>query len=253
MANIYRKTLLVVATATLGQVGAWAQSTPLIGDAFFALGNGNNFGGNPSINVGGANGFRGLLQFDLSSLPPGTTGSSVSSASLHLYVSRVGVAGPIDVSAARSSWAESTVSGLNAPAPVVLVAGPINVSAANSYLSIPVTSQVVAWLNGSPNNGFVIQGLASTSVFFDSKEANPTSGGTSHQAVLEIDLFGAFGATGATGPTGVTGPTGPSGAAGASGVQGAPGVTGVTGPAGATGSTGAAGPAGPGESQELLV
>ncbi len=245
MANIYRKVLLAVAAAALGQVGAWAQSAPLTGDAFFALGNGNNFGGNPNINVGGANGFRGLLQFDLSSLPPGTTGSNVSNASLHLYVSRVGIAGSIDVYSAGAPWTESAVNGLNAPAPVTLVAGPVNVSASNSYIVIPVTNQVVAWLSGSPNNGFVIQGLASTSVFFDSKEANPTSGGTSHQAVLEINLSGASGATGATGATGVTGSNGPTGPDGPSGAQGAPGVTGTTGPAGATGSAGAPGPAGP--------
>src|SRR6266404_4058942 len=134
MANIYRKSLLVLATASVWQAASWAQSVPLAGDAFFAIGNNTNFGGNPSINVGGNSGFQGLLQFDLSLLPPGTTASSVSNASLRLYVGRVGVAGSIDVFAANGAWIESTVNGSNAPASGALVAGPISVSTPNIFI-----------------------------------------------------------------------------------------------------------------------
>ena len=50
------------------------------------------------------------------------------------------------------------------------------VSVAGSYISIPVTNQVQAWLNGAPNYGFIVSAAsASTSVFFDSKEASATS------------------------------------------------------------------------------
>ena len=249
MANIYRKSVLrrslMVLTATaLWQASAWAQSVPLAGDTFFASTNSSNFGGNPNINVGGPSEFQGLLQFDLSFLPAGTTASSISNASLRLYVSRVGVAGSIDLYAASAPWSESTVNGPNAPAPGILVAGPISISVPNTYVVIPVTSQVVAWLNGSPNNGFLIVATPSTSVFFDSKESNPASGGTSQQAVLEINLFGASGPTGPTGPTGAIGVMGPAGATGPRGVTGAPGSTGITGPSGPTGATGALGAAG---------
>lgn len=242
MIIIHRKILLALAAAAIWQASAGAQSVPLTGDAFFASGNITNFGGNPSINVGGPNGFQGLLQFDLSFLPAGTTPGMVSNAILRLYVSRIGVAGSIDVYAAGSAWSESTVQGANAPVPGSLVAGPISVAMPNTYVDIPVTSQVLSWLSGNPNNGFLIKAFpSSTSVFFDSKESNPTPGGTSHQAVLEVNLFGQSGLPGPTGPRGVTGSTGPVGAIGTQGPRGPSGSTGATGPRGATGNAGAQG------------
>ncbi len=256
MAIMDRKCLLVLAIGAFGQAAAWAQSVPLVGDAYFAIGNTNNFGGTVTVNVGGVNGNQGLFQFDLSLLPPGTTASSVSSASLRIYVDRIGVGGGINVYAANAPWLESGVTGApnNFPGPGPLVAGPISVTVANTYVVIPVTNQVMSWLNGNPNDGFLVQATpSSSSLFFDSKEANPTSGGTSHQAVLEINLFGSAGTSGAQGvkgPTGVTGPTGPAGNLGAQGAAGsgaAPGSTGPignTGPAGLAGSTGITGQTG---------
>jgi hypothetical protein len=135
-------------------------------------------------------------------------------ATLRLFVNKVSAPGAVSVYAAASSWSESTVNGVTGtPGAGVLVAGPISVSVAGTYVVIPVTAQVQAWLNGSPNNGFLIQANAlSTSVFFDSKENSATS----HPAVLEVLLAqggvhgpsGAPGAVGATGPTGAIGPTG---------------------------------------------
>jgi len=245
MAKNYTKSPLILAMAAAWQAAAWGQSVPLVADSFFAVGNNTNFGTAVSVNVGGASGFQGLYQFDLSLLPQGTTASSVSNASLRLYLSRVGSAGAINVYAAGGAWTESTVNGSNAPVIVNLVAGPISVTAGNSFIVIPVTSQVISWLNGNPNNGFLIQATpSSTSVFFDSKEANPNTGGTSHQAELEINLFGASGPTGPTGATGPAGALGPTGSAGSAGPQGGPGVTGVTGPTGPTGNVGPAGAAG---------
>lgn len=257
MANVYRKSILILAIAAFCGRTAPAQSVPLVGDAFFATGT-SNFGSNPTVNVGGSNGFQGLLQFDLSFLPPLATAGNISNATLRLYVNRVGVAGSIDVLAASAPWTELTVSGSNAPAAGALIAGSINVSTPNTYISIPVTSQVIAWLSGSPNHGFLLRAFpTSTSVFFDSKESNPTSGGTSHPAVLEINLNGTPGATGATGPQGPRGPAGALGSRGATGFAGgargpsgstgnlgAAGAAGVTGPTGFTGSTGSIGPTG---------
>jgi hypothetical protein len=246
------------------RAAAWAQTVPLVGDTFIAPGTATNFGGTVNVNVGGVAGYQGLFQFDLGSLPPGTIAASVSGASLRLFVNKIGTAGSINVYAATASWTESTVNGLpGGPAPGAFVAGPIGVSVANSYISIPVTAQVQAWLNGAPNNGFIVTATPSTtSLFFDTKESTATS----HPAVLEIDLSGQPGAigapgapgapglTGANGATGATGPQGPAGAAGApgaigpTGAMGATGATGATGPqgpAGATGATGATGPLGP--------
>src|ERR1019366_1138921 len=192
-----RRFLFGIGALALLQTAIWAQTAPLIGDAFIAPGAGSNYGATVSVNVGGPIGYQGLLLFDLSKLPPGTTAANVSGASLRLFLDRAGVAGPINVYAASSPWSESTVNGFSGPGAGALAAGPISVSVAGSYISIPVTGQVQAWLNGAPNYGFIVTtgGVATagspTYVFFDSKENTSTS----HRAVLEIDLTGQAGAT----------------------------------------------------------
>ncbi len=231
-----------IGALALAQAAAWAQTAPLTGDSFIAPGSPNSYGAVVNVNTGGPSGFQGLWLFDLTLLPPGTTAASVSGASLRLFVNKIGTAGAVNLNAVTSPWSESTVNGFSPPGTGALVAGPIGVSVAGSYISIPVTSQVQAWLNGAPNYGLIVTAVGSTSVSFDSKE-NTT---TSHPAVLEIDLIGqpgAAGAQGPQGPTGATGATGPS-PAGPQGVMGATGPTGPTGPTGATGSIGAAGPTG---------
>ena len=203
------------------------------------------------MNVGGISGFQGLFQFDLGSL-----------ASRHHRRQRLGRVPAALRQQNRHRRRYQCLRGHRvldridrqrsgrSPAPGAFVAGPIGVSVASAYISIPVTAQVQAWLNGAPNNGLIVTAAPSTSsLFFDSKESTSTS----HPAVLEIDLSGqpgaigapgpsgATGATGATGPVGAAGPQGPTGAAGA---QGATGPTGAIGPTGATGATGSQGPAG---------
>ena len=232
-----------IGVLALCQAAAWAQSAPLVGDAFFNPGAANNFGATVNINVGGIAGSQGLVQFDLTKLPAGTLASGVMAATLRLFVNKVSTPGAVDVFAAASSWAESTVNGTSGtPGPGALVAGPVSVSVAGTYVVIPVTSQVQAWLSGSPNNGFLIQANpGSTSVFFDSKENSATS----HPAVLEVVLVPQGGAQGPTGAAGAVGATGPTGAVGPTGAPGDTGATGVAGAAGSTGAVGLQGPAGP--------
>jgi hypothetical protein len=247
-----RRVLLGVGVIALCQMGAWAATAPLVADASFANGNAGQFGGTVTVNVGGAAGYQGLLQFDLSKLPPGTTGASVSSATLRLFLKTVGASGSMDVFAANGPWAESTVTGTGgAPTTGNLVAGGVSASVAGSYLVIPVTAQVKAWISGDPNYGFLLQANpTATSVFFDSKESTSAS----HPAVLEIELIGGQGPQGAAGPAGPTGPQGPTGPLGVTGSAGAagaagpagttPGAVGATGPTGLAGPTGATGPTG---------
>jgi hypothetical protein len=226
------------------QAAAWAQTAPLVGDSFITPGSVANYGALVNVEVGGPNGFQGLFLFDLTKLPPGTTAANVSGASLRVFANKITGAPSINVSAATEAWSESTVNGFSGPGVGALVAGPIGIPAAGSYLSIPVTSQVQAWLNGAPNYGFIVTSVSSALVFFDSKETTNTS----HPAVLEIDLYGQPGATGAQGPPGATGATGATGAVGATGPQGAAGAAGADGPVGPTGAlgpTGAAGATGP--------
>ncbi len=238
-----------------------ANTAPLAGDAYISPGDSNPYGALPAINIGGPVQSEGLLLFDLTELPPNTHGSNVSGAKLRIFVDKVTTSGAIDIYAANAAWSESTVNGVSAPVPgagTTIQTG-IPVNTAYQYIEIDVTSQVVAWLNGSPNNGFLIKGETTTNIALDSKE-NAT---TSHRATLDISLIGppgnpgADGPTGATGPTGVTGPTGATGstgpqapagaagAAGAAGPTGPTGATGTTGPTGVTGITGQTGPTGP--------
>jgi len=222
----------------------WADTAPLAGDTFINTGSGLNFGGLPTLNVGGGTSSQSLVLFDLTKLPAGTTGSSVTSAILRLYVNKVTVPGAIDLSAANAPWSELSVNGTTPPVPAAgsPVQLGIPVSVANEYITVDVTSQVRAWLNGIPNDGFIITANPpSTTVYFDSKE----SVSTSHPATLEILLTGPSGATGPKGVTGPTGPTGVTGPIGAAGGTGPTGATGAAGPPGPTGITGATGPVGP--------
>lgn len=252
-----------IGALALLHTAAWAQTAPLVGDVFINPGVGSNFGGTVNVNVGGVAGSEGLIQFDLTKLPPGTLSSSVSAATLRLFVNKVGVAGAVNIYGANAAWTESTVNGLSGLVPGTVVALSVPITVSGSYIAIPVTNMVQSWLQGNPNNGFIIiANPTTTSVFFDSKENTSTS----HPAVLEIDFAvangatgasgpqGATGATGATGPTGAVGPSGPAGSLGAQGLPGAVGAAGPSGPAGplgaqgasgAVGLPGAAGPSGP--------
>jgi hypothetical protein len=260
MVGASRRILFGIGALAFFEAAVWAQSVPLVGDTYIQPGSGVNVGGAVTINVGGATGFQGLFLFDLSKLPPGTMAGMVSSASLRLFVNKVGTAGAINVYTATASWSELIVNGLpGGPLPGTLVAGPINVSVAGSYIYIPITGQMQSWLNGAPNNGLLIQATASAaSLSFDSKESTTTS----HPAVIEVVLTppagpagapGAAGGQGPAGPIGPNGPTGPkgdtgaagsTGSAGPNGLKGPTGPTGPTGPAGAPGSTGSGGPSG---------
>lgn len=246
------KISLGIGCLALAQVALQADEVPLTGDAFFNPGSGTNFGATPAVNVGGVPGSEGLLQFDLTKLPAGTTASQISMATLRLFVTRVGAPGSVDIFAAGSAWSEPAVTGLNAPSIGALVAASVPVNTAGTYLVLDVTNQVKAWVNGSPNNGFlIVANPSATFVFFDSKESSSTS----HSAVLDVILTGtpgSPGAAGAAGPTGPLGPTGPAGATGATGAAGTagpanttPGPAGNPGPTGPTGATGAVGSAGP--------
>lgn len=198
----------------------------------------------PSVNYGAlsnlyvASGHTAFLQFDLSTLPAGTTSVQVSRATLMVFVNRVNTAGSVTVAPVTASWGEYSVTSATAPA-IGGSMGTLPVSMAGQFVSVDVTAQVQAWLNTPASNN----GLALTSggadVLFDSKENDETS----HGARLDITLVnqgpqGIQGIPGATGATGPIGPIGPVGPQGIQGIQGPVGATGATGPAGPAGATG---------------
>lgn len=216
---------------------ALAQSAPLAGDAFIHPGDASNYGGLPTINIGGASNSQGLLMFDLSQF----TGSHVAWARLRLFAGQINTPGSVDLYAANAAWAEGSVTGTSGISAGPPLASGIPIVTAKGYVTLDVTAQVQSWVAGSTNTGFLIVANPSTTeVFFDSKESSSTS----HPATLEVVLGG----PGATGPPGPAGPTGAVGAAGLAGAVGPAGNTGPTGPAGvpgAVGPTGATGPIGP--------
>src|SRR5271170_1904870 len=61
-----------------------------------------NSGAISNLNVGG--GYTALLQFDLSTLPAGTTAAQVSRATLRLYCNRVNTAGLVSVQPVGGAW-----------------------------------------------------------------------------------------------------------------------------------------------------
>src|SRR5258708_3346008 len=52
---------------------AWADTAPMIADAYFNPGDANTYGSLPAINIGGAPNSQGLMWFDLTRLPAGIT------------------------------------------------------------------------------------------------------------------------------------------------------------------------------------
>jgi hypothetical protein len=218
-------------------VAAFAQTVPLTQDSYVVTSpaTASNYGAAVTLNVGGPTAAQGLVQFDLTTLPVGTTSGNIAKATLALFVNKLGATGTVNISVANGTWTELGVNGTNAPVPAAAVASGVSVSTSGTYVYVDATAAVQSWLSGTTNSGFIVTpNDGNVNVAFDSKESTTTS----HPATLTIAFAagGAGGPTGATGPQGATGATG-FGIAGASGPTGATGATGV-GIAGATGPTG---------------
>ncbi len=198
-----------------------------------------NSGTVSNIAVGG--GYTGLFQFDLATLPAGTTAAQVSRATLRLYVNRVDTAGVVTVSPLNAAWSEYGVTYSTLPSTGATI-GTIAVSQVGSFVTLDVTAIVQSWLTTPAGNHGLAFTAATAAVQFDSKENDLTA----HPATLDVTLS-SQGATGATGATGAAGPAGPQGAQGIQGLAGSAGSTGpqgISGPAGAPGAAGAIGASG---------
>ncbi len=190
-----------------------------------------NSGAISNLNIGG--GYTTLVQFDLSTLPSGTTAAQISKAVLRLYCNRVDAAGAVNVAPVNGAWAEYSITYATLPA-LGSVAQTVQVSQANAYVTVDVTSLVQGWVTSpATNNGLALTSSAAV-VEFDSKENDLTG----HAAELDVTLA----SPGAAGPAG---PPGPQGATGAVGPQGPQGIEGPAGPQGPQGLQGPAGPQGP--------
>ena len=189
-----------------------------------------NFGSSPSLLIG--NGSSALLEFNLSSLPPGVTSSNIQKATLTFYVNQVAHPGGVDIFALTGAWSQWTVTYSNRPAenPTAVVTDQ-TISTALLFVTVDVTSLVQGWVSTPAGNyGVEIAAAASapsTALQIDST-SNPV---TSHPAFLDITVAN-------------TGPQGPPGLMGLMGLQGGQGPQGPPGPQGQQGSQGLQGPPG---------
>jgi Collagen triple helix repeat (20 copies) len=240
--------LLSIVLATLASTAAAnAAQVALIGDASVSTARpSTNFGTLANLYVG--NGSSALLQFDLGTLPAGTTSSQIAHATLTLFVNRVNAAGSVTLSPATSAWSESSVTSTTTPS-IGATSSIFLASAPGQYVTLDVTALVQGWVTTPATNfGFALTS-DTASLLLDSKENDETG----HAATLDITIT----SQGATGPQGIQGPQGPTGTTGANGANGAPGPIGPqgvsgpigplgpVGPTGTTGANGAPGPIGP--------
>ncbi len=221
MGLVRRRFLLGVGLAALSAAGlpAFAVEATLVADAHVNSARpAVNSGAISNLNVGG--GYTTLLQFDLSTLPAGTTAAQVSRATLRLYCNRMDTAGLVSVQPVNASWGEYSVTYATLPS-LGSAAQVVSVSQAQAYVAVDVTAMVQGWVSApATNNGLAL--TAGTAVVqFDSKENDLTG----HAAVLDVSLVlgGSGGSVGPAGPAGPAGATGPAGPAGPVGPQGPPG------------------------------
>lgn len=208
-----------LAAATAATVSA--QSVALLADTYTDSATpAANFGDRPNLLLSPTQ--RVFLRFAIPSAPPG---AALGRAVLTLFVNRIAVPGPLQVSTVRSTWNETTLTHSSGPADGTSVAR-ASVSAAGQFLEIDATAAVRAMLDGSPNNGLVIASPGTTSCSFSAREDTATG----RYSTLQLIWTG--GSPGPAGPPGQAGPPGPSGAQGPAGPPGPAGPTGSPGPAG---------------------
>lgn len=184
-----------------------------------------NSGAISNLKVGA--GYTALLQFDLSTMPAGTTAAQVSRATLRLYCNRVDTAGLVSVQALSGAWGEYSVTYQTLPS-LGSAVQVVSVGQAGAYVAVDVTSLVQGWVGAPTTNNGVALTAGTAAVQFDSKENDLTG----HAAELDVTLV-----SGGSGGIGSVGPVGPAGPAGPKGDTGAAGPIGATGPAGPAGSS----------------
>jgi len=174
-----------------------AQITPL-GDSYInTAAPTTNYGAKTLLDVDGATQAT-YIQFDLSSIPSGYTGSNIAKASLKLYVNAVTTAGSFNVDYVNGAWTEGTIDASNAPPPGATIAASVALAKAqvHDYVVIDLTSALQAWLNGTETNyGIALVANGSLNASFDSKESTTTS------QPPELDVV--FAGSGGGGITGV--------------------------------------------------
>src|SRR5271170_5779483 len=206
MGRVGRICLLWVGLAAIlaAALPAFAVEATLVADAHVNSARSTvNSGAISNLNVGG--GYTALLQFDLSTLPAGTTAAQVSRATLRLYCNRMDTAGLVSVQPVGGAWGEYSVTFATLPS-LGSAAQVVSVGQAGAYVAVDVTTLVQGWVSAPPSNNGLALTAGTAVVQFDSKENDLTG----HAAVLDVALAaGGAGVVGAPGPAGPAGPAGP--------------------------------------------
>lgn len=137
------------------------------------------------------------IQFDLTAIPSGFTGSNIAKATLKLYVNTVIKSGSFNVNFVNGTWAEATITANLAPAlgTTILPSVPLTTANKGDYLLVDITPALQAWLNQTQaNDGIALVGNSPLNATFDSKESTTTS----HPPELDI-VFAGGGSGGITG------------------------------------------------------
>lgn len=165
--------LVAVAGVALWSTLAIAQSAPPVADTFAdTTAVTQNYGASSLLAVTTKN--TAYLRFDLSGVP---VGSTVTKATLRLFVDAVTTPGRFDVYQVNSAWSESTLTHNNAPIPGISATNAKTVSIAalnlNQFVMVDVTTVVQEWVSGTAaNDGVAIALVGSTGAFaFDARRA----------------------------------------------------------------------------------
>jgi len=194
MKNLRTQLAALVLTALVLLTGAHGQLTP-IQDAYTNTADPTtNYGASKLLDVESSQ--TTYIQFDLSAIPAGYTGSNITKASLKLYVNTATKAGSFNVDYVNGTWTESTITANLAPAlgTTIQASVPLTTADKNQYILIDITAAVQAWLNGTANDGIALVGNSPVNATFDSKESTTTS----HPPELDI-VFAGGGGSGITG------------------------------------------------------
>src|SRR5271166_2385759 len=107
--HMWTKRMAAAVLTVLSAVAAHATEGVVAGDAYVNSAHpAVNYGSLSNLYVNSAG--TTLIQFDLSSLPGGTTSSQIGAAYLKLYVNRINTSGLVSVQPITGSWNESTVT-----------------------------------------------------------------------------------------------------------------------------------------------
>src|SRR3984885_6230888 len=148
---------LAIGVLVLMPIAGLTQTLDPSQDAYFVPGNGSNFGTATTITVGSSSSV-GLVQFDLSQLPPGVTSAQIQKATLTLFLDHVNSAGTINIDTVSSStpWGELTVTGNSGISAGSAVATSVPVATTNTFVAVDATAAVQGWITTpSSNNGFM--------------------------------------------------------------------------------------------------